>query len=60
MSTIIPVSFKCKNCGGVMTLGVEGGREALDSPPPSCLYCRCTELEDTDEHLQLPKEEELS
>lgn len=53
MGEVVPVSFKCKNCGQVMTLGVDGGREALTGPPPSCLYCGHTELEDTDEHLPL-------
>lgn len=49
---LVKVSFKCKSCHGVMTLGVEGGRDALTSPPPCCLYCGHEELEDTNEHLE--------
>lgn len=49
---IVPVSFKCKRCKKVITFGVVGGRKSLTSPPPSCLYCGHTELEDTDEHLE--------
>lgn len=34
------VNFECEHCKGVITLGVEGGIEALNGDvPPSCLYC---------------------
>lgn len=47
------VSFKCTNCKGIVTLGVEGGRDSLDSNPPSCLYCHSIgTLEYTDENLE--------
>lgn len=52
MNKPVPVSFKCKLCGAVITLGVIGGRKSLSGPPPCCVYCGHRELEDTDEHLK--------
>lgn len=47
------VSFKCTNCSGIITLGVEGGRDSLTENPPSCLYCHSIgTLEYTDENLE--------
>lgn len=49
---VVPVSFRCTSCQGIITLGVEGGREALTSVPPCCLYCGHPYLEDTDQEVK--------
>lgn len=53
MENIVPVSFKCRKCNEVITLGVLEGK-TLNGLPPGCLYCGSLDtLEPTDQHLPL-------